>query len=163
VADIVKVDDQTIRVDVKKQDEKFCVFLNGEAKQVEVIDERGSHMTLIIDGRPFDVVFADNNTIIVNNQEYTIDIFDEQVAKLMKTSAGKSQKQELVVKAAMPGLIIEVCVKEGETVSDGQGLLIIEAMKMQNEMCSSRDGVIAKINVEKGQTVNRGDKLIVIR
>ncbi|MGB3339954.1 MAG: biotin/lipoyl-containing protein [bacterium] len=162
MADIVKVDDQVIKVEVKKQDDKFCVFLNGAARQVKVADNRGSNMTLIIDDKPFDVIFADENTIIVNNQEYAVDIFNEQVAKLMKTGAGKVQKQELVVKAAMPGLIIEVSVKEGEGVNEGQGLLIIEAMKMQNEMYSSRAGVIKKINVKTGQIVNRGDKLIVI-
>jgi biotin carboxyl carrier protein len=162
VSDIVKVDDKVIKVEVRKQDNKFCVFLNGAAKQVKVADNRGSNMTLIIDDKPFDVIFADESTIIVNNQEYAVDIFNEQVARLMKTGAGKFQKQELVVKAAMPGLIIEVSVKEGEEVNEGQGLLIIEAMKMQNEMYSSRTGVIKKINVKKGQTVNRGDKLIII-
>lgn len=162
MVDIVKVDDKVIKIEVKKQDEKFCVFLNGKTRRVEVADDRGSHMTLIVDDKPFDVVFADDNTIIVNNQEYSVDIFNEQVAKLMKTGVGKSKKQGLVVKAAMPGLIIEVSVREGDRVTEGQGLLIIEAMKMQNEMQSTRDGTIKKINIKKGQTVNSGEKLIVI-
>ena len=162
MADIVRVDDKTIKVEVKKQDEKFLVFLDGQAKQVEVTDTHGSCMKLIIENKPFDIILSDNNTIIVNNEEYTVDIFDEQVAKLMKTGAGKVLEQELVVKAAMPGLIIEVNVKQGERVEEGQALLIIEAMKMQNEMHSTKTGVIKKINVQKGQTVNSGDKLIII-
>jgi biotin carboxyl carrier protein len=162
VADIVKVDDQTIRVEIKKQDEKFLVFLNGQARQVEVTDTRGSCMKLIIENKPFDIVFSGDNTIIVNNEEYAVDIFDEQVAKLMKTGESRALEKELVVKAAMPGLIIEVNVKQGERVQEGQALLIIEAMKMQNEMHSTRAGVIKKVNVEKGQTVNSGDKLIII-
>lgn len=162
MADIVKVDDKTVRLEVKKQDEKFEVLLNGESKQVTVVDHDGRRMTLIIDNRPFDVIFAGENAVIVNNQEYSVDIYDEQVAKLIKTGAVKSQKQDLVVKAAMPGLIIEVSVKEGEQVKEGQGLLIIEAMKMQNEMQSTRDGVVKKIDIKKGQTVNSGDSLIII-
>lgn len=162
MADVVKVENQAIKVEVKKQGEKFCIFLNGEARQVKVADKRGSHMTLIVDDKPFDVIFADDSTIIVNNQEYTVEILDEQVAKLMKTGAAESRKQELVVKAAMPGLIIEVSVKEGDKVTKDQGLLIIEAMKMQNEMQSPRHGIIKKINIKKGQTVNSGDKLIII-
>ncbi len=162
MADIVKVDDKVIKIEVEKQDEKFQVFLNGETRRVEVADDRGSRMTLIVDDKPFDVVFSDDNTIIVNNQEYSVEIFDEQVGRLMKTSAGKSEKRELAVKTAMPGLIIEVTVKKGDKVTEGQGLLIIEAMKMQNEIQTPRDGVVKTIRVEKGQTVNTGDTLIII-
>jgi pyruvate carboxylase subunit B len=68
----------------------------------------------------------------------------------------------VVVTALMPGLIIEIAVKEGDSVKKGQGLLIIEAMKMQNELKSPKDGIVKKIIVKKGQTVNNNDKLIVI-
>ena len=162
MADIVKVDGKTIKVEIKEQDDILQLYLDGRSKQVKIAKYDGARMLLIIDDRPFDIIFDDDNAIIVNNQEYSVSIFDEQVAKLIKTGAGSSTKKELIIKAAMPGLIIDVNVKEGDKVKEGQGLLIIEAMKMQNEMQSLRDGVVKKINIKKGQTVNSGDRLIII-
>lgn len=162
MADIVKVDGKTIRVDIEEQDDTLVLSLGGTSKEVKIVEHDRAHMTLIIDDRPFDIVFAGDDVIIVNNEEYSVSVFDEQVEKMMKTSGASLKKQELIIKAAMPGLIIDVNVKEGDHVHEGQGLLIIEAMKMQNEMQSTRTGVVKKINIEKGQTVNSGDKLIII-
>lgn len=162
MADIVRVDDQVIKVQIEKHGEKYRVLLNGESQEVQVAGRRGSHLTLIVNDRPFDIVYANDGDIVVNNQTYRVQIFDEQVAKLMKADTGRSGKRELIMTAAMPGLIIDVSVKEGDRVIEGQGLIIIEAMKMQNEIQSTRDGIVRKINVKKGQTVNSGEKLITI-
>ncbi|AMQ17692.1 sodium-extruding oxaloacetate decarboxylase subunit alpha [Thermococcus peptonophilus] len=67
---------------------------------------------------------------------------------------------EGVVTAPMPGKILRVLVKEGEQVKTGQGLLILEAMKMENEIPAPKDGVVKKILVKEGDTVNTGDPLI---
>lgn len=69
---------------------------------------------------------------------------------------------EGVVTAPMPGKILKILVKEGEQVKTGQGLLILEAMKMENEIPAPKDGVVKKILVKEGDTVNTGDPLIEI-
>ena len=69
---------------------------------------------------------------------------------------------EGVVTAPMPGKILRILVKEGESVKTGQGLLILEAMKMENEIPSPKDGVIKKILVKEGDTVDTGQPLIEI-
>lgn len=66
------------------------------------------------------------------------------------------------VKAPMPGSILEVKVKEGDTVKDGDVLLVLEAMKMENELTASQAGTVTQILVKKGDTVNSGDPLIVL-
>lgn len=66
------------------------------------------------------------------------------------------------VKAPMPGLIIEVKVTEGDTVKDGDVLLILEAMKMENELTSPRAGTVTQVLAKKGDTVNSGDPLIIL-
>jgi glutaconyl-CoA decarboxylase len=66
------------------------------------------------------------------------------------------------VNAPMPGNILEVKVKQGDSVKSGDVLLILEAMKMENEILAPKDGVIASVNVSKGSTVNSGDVLCVI-
>jgi len=79
--------------------------------------------------------------------------------KETKSAAGSSG---LSVKAPMPGSIIEIKVKEGDIVNDGDVLLILEAMKMENELTASQSGTVAQILVKKGDTVNSGDPLIIL-
>ncbi len=66
------------------------------------------------------------------------------------------------VKAPMPGSVIEVKVKVGDTVSDGDVLLVLEAMKMENELTASQAGTVTEVLVKKGDTVNSGDPLIIM-
>ncbi len=79
------------------------------------------------------------------------------------------EKKEVVIKegseaveAPMPGTILSINVNEGDTVTEGQVLAILEAMKMENEILAPRGGKVASIAVTKGASVNTGDKLIVI-
>ena len=62
----------------------------------------------------------------------------------------------------MPGNILDVCVSAGQSVKKGDVLLILEAMKMENEILAARDGVIAGIAISKGATVNSGDVLLTM-
>ncbi|NLK71964.1 MAG: biotin/lipoyl-binding protein [Clostridiales bacterium] len=66
------------------------------------------------------------------------------------------------ITAPMPGTILDIKVKEGDKVTNGQVLLILEAMKMENEIMSGVDGVVSSVNVAKGASVNAGDVLVVI-
>jgi len=66
------------------------------------------------------------------------------------------------IRAPMPGKIVRVQIEAGASVDKGAGLVVVEAMKMQNEMKSPRDGVVVSINVKAGDTVNAGDVLAVV-
>lgn len=66
------------------------------------------------------------------------------------------------VTAPMPGTVLKVSVNTGDTVKKGQPLLILEAMKMENEITSPADGKVAAVNVEKGKAVNAGDVMVVL-
>ncbi len=90
-------------------------------------------------------------------------------AKPTPTPAPKEEKKEVVVSAGqevveapMPGNIWKIEVKEGDKVKAGDILLILEAMKMENEILAPRDGIVASINTTQGATVNTGDKLVVL-
>ena len=84
----------------------------------------------------------------------------ETKAEAPKKVAAKAGQE--VVKAPMPGTILSINVKEGDNVKKGQILLILEAMKMENEIVSPRDGKIARIVVSKGSSVNTGDDIVII-
>ena len=162
MAYIVKVDNREFKVYLEKDGRDFRVYLDGKERIVEVVSEIGTQLTLIIDNRSFNIILESDGQILVNNEAYSIEITDEQIQKFIKASAKKTHEKELAIKAPMPGLIVEVFVKEGDPVSMGQGLLVVEAMKMQNEMNAPRDGIVKKVLVKKGQSVNSGDAFLVI-
>ncbi|MDH4210848.1 MAG: biotin/lipoyl-binding protein [candidate division WOR-3 bacterium] len=162
MAYMVDVDGREFRVDVKKEDGRLIVSLNGEEVDVEIAHEQGSQLMLIVEDRPFAVVVESDSQVIVNGEAYTVDVVDEQIQRMIKASPELAHKKELAVKAVMPGLVVEVNVQEGDFIKSGDGLLVIEAMKMQNEIKAARDGLLKMINVKQGQTVNTGDTLLVI-
>ncbi|MCR3956665.1 MAG: biotin/lipoyl-binding protein [Gudongella sp.] len=82
-------------------------------------------------------------------------------AEAKPAPAAASADQE-VVEAPMPGNIWKVLVKEGQEVKEGDVLLILEAMKMENEILSPKDGVVSKLATSEGSAVNTGDQLVIL-
>ena len=160
---LVKIDNKKFKLDIKREGNYFKIFLNDKKINAEIISgDKNYQLTLIIDNKPYSIVFDSDNQISVNEEQYATEVVDEQIQKLIKVSPETVHKKELAVTAPMPGLVIELEVKEGDSVKSGQGLVIVEAMKMQNEMKAPKDGVIKKILVKKSQTVNSKDILIII-
>ncbi|MBQ9833468.1 MAG: biotin/lipoyl-binding protein [Clostridia bacterium] len=85
-----------------------------------------------------------------------------QAASAAPKAATQASGGQESVNAPMPGNILDVRVKAGDTVKAGQILLILEAMKMENEILAPKDGKIVAVNVAKGSTVNSGDALVII-
>ena len=100
-------------------------------------------------------------TVKINSNIYEVDITNEldMLIEEMGLSLGSAQ-QINDIKAPMPGLILDVNVKEGDEVKEGDYLIVLEAMKMENTLTAPGDGVIKKISVEKGQTVEKNQLLI---
>ncbi|MCK4940848.1 biotin/lipoyl-binding protein [candidate division WOR-3 bacterium] len=162
MAYVVKVDNKEFKVDIERSGNSFIVFLNGEKTNVEVTHEEGSQLMLIIGNRSYAIAMEADDQIVVNGETYSVEVVDEEIQRFLKASPDKLQKKELAIKGVMPGLVIEVNVEEGDTVKKEDGLLIVEAMKMQNEMKAPRDGVVKKVLIKKGQTVNSGDILVIL-
>lgn len=106
--------------------------------------------------------FTDKNyTVSVNGNTYSINIQTE-LDKLINQLGFSlnSAKQVNSVKAPMPGLILDILVEVGQEVAENDHLLILEAMKMENNLSSPRAGIIKSINIAKGATVDKGLVLI---
>jgi biotin carboxyl carrier protein len=162
MAYIVNIDDQEFKVNVERVGRDFVTLLNGKKHNVEVVSMDDNQMALIIDNRPYIVTMDSEKLILVGGETYQVSVIDENVQKLMKMGPAKLQKEELVLKAVMPGLVIDVNVKEGDEVRSGDALLVVEAMKMQNEVKTPQDGVVKKLLIQKGKAVNSGDTLVII-
>jgi biotin carboxyl carrier protein len=91
-----------------------------------------------------------------------VDAVDERTRTIREMSGGGAEAAEKRVLAPMPGLVVKVEVEPGQTVKAGQGVLVVEAMKMENELKAPADGVIAEVKVAAGDTVDRGAVLLVL-
>jgi biotin carboxyl carrier protein len=142
------------------------VRLCNEPVNLDVVRISENVYSLILDGRSHHVVVtAGNNSlwVIVNGARFfQAVILDPKELRNqgpgLKTSDGPS-----AVLAPMPGKIVRLLVAVGESVQEGQGVVVIEAMKMQNELRALKAGIIERISVVENQTVNAGDSLVVVR
>lgn len=117
--------------------------------------------------KPFkaEVIASDMNkkayTVKINNKPYHIKITDnlDLLIKEMGFTLGSS-KQIDSIKAPMPGLILDILVAPGQSVKEGEALLILEAMKMENIITSPREGIIKGVPITKGTAIDKGQLLI---
>lgn len=98
-------------------------------------------------------------TVTVNGVAYDVTVEETAGGAPAPAAAPGGAAGAVSVSAPMPGNILDVRVKPGDSVKAGDTLLILEAMKMENEISAPQDGTIASVNVAKGDTVNSGDLL----
>jgi acetyl/propionyl-CoA carboxylase alpha subunit len=126
-----------------------------------VVTQAGAgRFSVLLNGRSYRVVFGSPGEVVVNGRPLAIEVFDPRD---LRTGAGarlNHGRQEIA--APMPGKIVRVLVNPGETVEEGQGLIVVEAMKMQNEMKSPKTGRVAEVRTSAESTVAAGDVLVVI-
>lgn len=162
MAFVVNVEGREFKVDARKDDGGFRVLLDGKETIVRVIHDEGARLTLVVNDRPYSIVVESDSQLRVNGESYAVEVIDEQIQRLIKASPDMAKKKELTITAVMPGLVVDVNVREGDKVKAGYALMVIEAMKMQNDVRAGRDGSVKRIHVKPGQTVNTGEPLITI-
>lgn len=143
------------------------VTVDGEVRNADLrLVDGVSLYSLIIDGRSYELFVerhAGDYVVLVDGERYVVDVEDARLKRLK--AMGGQQHDELglvTVAAPMPGMVVKVLVEPGTRIEMDDGLMILEAMKMENEIRAPKAGVIRSVAVERGQTVNGGDTLIVI-
>ncbi len=153
---------EATRLEVRPHDELFQMEIDGKKKIVSISRISPAHLSIIIDGKSFNVEverFEKEYQVSTRGEVYNFSVIDEREATI---SLEQSESGEKVVKAPMPGLVVEIVVREGDQVKAGDTLLVLEAMKMQNEITAPASGVILNVSVKSGATVNSGDDLLVL-
>lgn len=128
------------------QPDSFLFFLNTDVHECRVSERAGSKTD-------FDVSIRGRN--------HAVTIVDPKRLRSGQNSDRHHHGME-EIRAPMPGKVVRVQIEAGAEVEKGAGLVVVEAMKMQNEMKSPRSGVVVSINVKPGDTVNAGDVLAVV-
>ncbi|MEM6298159.1 MAG: biotin/lipoyl-containing protein [Bacteroidota bacterium] len=141
--------------------------LNGESFDWDIVQENTARFHVLRNNRSYqlEIVEADKDTktftVKVNGELFSFtakDRFDLLLKELGMDDALSSKVDDL--KAPMPGLVLEVLVKAGDIVAEGDQLLILEAMKMENVLKATAEGVIKSINIQKGDNVQKNDVMI---
>lgn len=131
---------------IKISDQDFHLLFDNQSHQIQVIKQDLLNKTY---------------QIKINSNLYEVKISNDLdvLIKDLGLSLGKAHLEN-EIKAPMPGLILEINVKEGQQVKAGDSLLVLEAMKMENTITASNDATIKKIGIEKGQSVAKNELLI---
>ncbi len=159
---IVNIDEHEHKVDITKEKGRYVASLDGKKMDVELVHDGGDQLTIVVDNQPYVITVESESSLRVNGEAYMVNVLDERIQQLMKASPEKFQKKDMALKAVMPGLVIDIMVKEGDLVKTGDALLVLEAMKMQNELKTPQDGKVKQVIAQKGKTVNTGDTLLII-
>ena len=165
---------------------EYVITINGNKKQVNIINEKEA----ILDGKSveYELQFLNNQTYLlrIDNIFYEISsekIDDEKYSLLVKgkkiettvrsqlqeratmliDEAKSSSNHQLEIKAPMPGMILKIKKNSGDEIQQGDSILILEAMKMENDLRAPASGMIKEIFVSEGNAVEKGDKLFSIK
>lgn len=140
------------------------VSVDGEPLEVDCFDHRGA-VSMRVDGRVMDLWMEGAPPevgVVVGEQRFYAKIESERMRALAAAMGKKPTSGEGLVTSPMPGRVLKVLVAEGDEVAVGTPLIVVEAMKMENELSSARAGKVLRVFVAPGATVEGGAKLIEI-
>lgn len=159
-------DEKEVPFEIDEKGDEITVATDNKKWVLDVHRAGPHHYSVIHEGHSFDLrFFHDNSTVtaFLNGEHLTFQLEDPQTLRKAKAAAGGDKIHgPAPVKAMMPGKVIKVLVKKGEKVAKGQGLLVMEAMKMENELTSPKDGVVTSLNATEGQSTESGAILAII-
>lgn len=147
--------------------EDGVVFLNGEPIDIDLTQVGETELySVLYDGRSFELLIHAERfdyAVTLRGDQYSVQVEDERTRKL---NAGRRTQAvpdgELAVRAPIPGLVVKVLVDDNAEVEEGQPLLILEAMKMENEIRSPKAGTVKAVEVAAGQRVEQNAILLIL-
>lgn len=149
-------------VDLEKEGSSYKVSLDGQAVDADVILAAPNAVSVILNGTAFEIHIAPSldgtYKLQTGPHEYQADVRDPRAWRGRKPGSLAAEGRQQIV-APMPGKVIRLLVNSGDEVEAGQGLVVIEAMKMQNEIRSPKKGKVERLQAKEGQPVNAGDVL----
>lgn len=142
-----------------------AVTLDGRMVPFSCSRVSAHHLSLLIDGRSYSAVVLEEtdgvSRVHIGNREFEVHLKNERDLLLERFGLAAARAAGVLeVRAPMPGLVLSVAVEPGQEVAAGSGLLVLEAMKMENEIRSDRDALVKAVHVSPGDAVGKNDLLI---
>jgi biotin carboxyl carrier protein len=149
-------------VELERVGEGYKVRLDGKLVNVDAMQIAPNTISILLEGQSFEIYVspAPDGTLKLQSgpHEFIAEVVDPRAWRGRRHGAVEAEGRQ-PVNAPMPGKVIRLLVKAGDDVEAGQGLVVVEAMKMQNEIRSPKKGKVERLLAKEGQTVNAGEIL----
>ncbi len=159
----ITIEGRNYRLELSRAEARWECRLDGRAIEIDAVLARRDVLSIIIDGKAYEIKrerTATDMHLWVGSERYSAQVRDPRSLRSRGLADDGKGPRKLV--APMPGKVVRVLVKENAEVEAGQGLLVVEAMKMQNEIKSPKKGVVRKMVATEGESVSAGDVLVVV-
>lgn len=160
----LKINNRVRNVTINKGPSRDEISLDGKGIAADIVEVRAGIFSVLIESKVFEARVwraANGVHVAIGGVEYLAQLQDPRQWRRGAAGSSAMEGRQNVI-APMPGKVVRILVKSGEKIALGQGLLIVEAMKMQNEIKAAKDGTVEKLIVQEGQPVNAGEVLAVI-
>src|SRR6202521_365048 len=149
-------------VDLDRSGNQWRIILDGEPVDADVAEVAPNTLSILIRGESHEIRVARSSdgllTVQTGLREFTAEVTDQRSWRGRRLGHIEVEGRQQIT-APMAGQVVRLLVKSGEKVDVGQGLLVVEAMKMQNEIRSTKSGTVERLLAEEGQAVNAGEAL----
>jgi biotin carboxyl carrier protein len=159
----VNIEGKNYRLELNRVDSRWECRLDGHAVEIDAILTRRDVLSIILGGQAYEIKrerTANDLHLWVGSVRYAVQLRDPR--SLRSRASADDGKGPRKLLAPMPGKVVRVLVEEESEVEAGQGVVVVEAMKMQNEIKSPKKGVVRKLIAAAGANVNAGDVLAVV-
>ncbi|HVO82105.1 MAG TPA: biotin/lipoyl-containing protein [Terriglobales bacterium] len=160
----VLIDGKSYRLQLDRPDGRWQCRLDGREVQLDAVLTRPDVLSVLIGGKAYEIKrerAATDLHLWVGSARYAAELRDPRSLRNRKGGAGGEKGPRKLV-APMPGKVVRLLVAENAPVEAGQGVLVVEAMKMQNEIKSPKKGTVQKLATAEGANVNAGDVLAIV-
>jgi biotin carboxyl carrier protein len=156
----------TVRIGLTEiEDGRYQLQIDGQKIEVDVARSGRTIYSIIEDGHQFEAVVDEKGAhgfdVLVAGRLFHLEALDERT-RLLASQAAHVPTGPQTVAAEMPGKVVKVHLRPGDAVHEGQGVVVVEAMKMENEIASPIEGVVREIAVAEGHTVEAGAPLFTV-
>ena len=160
----VTIDGKDFRLELERKESGWQCRLDGRNIEMNAVLARRDVLSILIDGKAYEIKrehAASDTHLWVGSARYLAELRDPRSLRGRK-GAGADDKGPKKILAPMPGKVVRMLVNQGQPVEAGQSILVVEAMKMQNEIKSPKKGTLQKIVAIEGGNVNAGDVLAIV-
>lgn len=162
-----ELNDENHEIDLQQNGSQIVAEINGRTYQLEADEVEPNVYLFKHENKIYQVFVSPGKTsneasqVSIGANNFEIKLTDP---KRLRSGAGASGAAggTAEIKTAMPGKVVRVLAEQGAEIKQGEGVIIVEAMKMQNEMKAPKDGIVKEIRAAEGATVNAGDVLAII-
>ena len=160
-----KINDNTAEVEIVREGDGLFARVDDREYELQVRKPESGVYLMTFGNEIFEVAVSESGIEThaqVRGKDVTVSIADPRQLRGSSDAGGDAAGGNAEIKTAMPGKVVKLIANVGDTLSKGDAVIVVEAMKMQNELRASKDGVVKEIRVTEGQTVAAGEVLAVI-